>query len=103
MSTDYLTQSWTGPDYEALVQGMVTDNAPRVFAVVEEDRDDPCARVAAWGMAFAEHAEVVSVERDYRAGSTTPERAAALFSDPDPAPGSAPGTAKRITARLVWA
>ncbi|AXX34359.1 hypothetical protein APASM_6994 [Actinosynnema pretiosum subsp. pretiosum] len=33
------------------------------------------------------------------AGSTTPERAAALFSDPDPGPDAA----KRITARLVWA
>lgn len=54
------------PEFTALIEGMVADEAPRVFAVVQEYGCRVDARIAAWGMAFTDHAEVVSEDRQQR-------------------------------------
>lgn len=62
-------------EFAALLADMVTDAAPRLFAVVQEYGDRVDGRVAAWGMAFEDHAEVISVEGHRRTRTTTPEQA----------------------------
>ncbi|GAA3841069.1 hypothetical protein GCM10022243_04300 [Saccharothrix violaceirubra] len=63
--------------FAEVVDGMVTDFAPRLFAVVQVRGDRLDGRVAAWGMAFPEHAEVVTTDGGMRmrvrdADSTVP-------------------------------
>jgi hypothetical protein len=41
---------------------MVADEAPAVFAVVQEYGRRVDGRIAAWGMAFPDHADVISVD-----------------------------------------
>lgn len=43
------------------VRGLVADEAPQVFALVEEYGERLSGRIAAWGMAFDDHVEVASV------------------------------------------
>lgn len=43
------------------VRGLVADEAPQVFALVEEYGERLHGWIAAWGMAFDDHVEVVSV------------------------------------------
>ncbi|MEU5693791.1 hypothetical protein [Actinosynnema sp. NPDC020468] len=76
--------------HEELVKDLVEVNAPRVFAVVQEEDGNPDAWVAAWGMAFFEHAEVVTVGGDFRMRLGDPEGAVAAFTGP------------QVGARLVW-
>ncbi|ANY09863.1 hypothetical protein AFB00_06930 [Pseudonocardia sp. HH130630-07] len=76
-------------EFAALVEGMVADEAPRLFAIVQEYRRRVDARIAAWGIAFADHAEVVAQGVQCRVGA--PEDAVRLFT-PD----------HRIGARVVW-
>jgi hypothetical protein len=70
---------------------MVADEAPRLFAVVQEYGDRVDGRIAAWGMAFGDHAEVVAVERGLRMSLRVPENALRLFR-----------FGSHIKARLVW-
>ncbi|GAA3462665.1 hypothetical protein ACFFSW_24855 [Saccharothrix longispora] len=77
--------------YDEFVAELVSDDAPRLFAVVREYGDREDADVAAWGMAFPDRAEVVGVERRVRMSLRDPERAARLFAGGDGA-----------RARLVW-
>lgn len=79
------------PEFTALLEEMVADEAPRLFAVVQEYGERVDGRIAAWGMAFTDHAEVVSVEHAQRMSLRTPRNALRLFSD-----GS------HLRARLVW-
>lgn len=51
----------------------------------------PDGRIAAWGLAFDDHAEVVSVERTRRMSLQAPENALRLFK-----------FGSHIRARLVW-
>ncbi|MEV0701179.1 hypothetical protein AB0I53_25180 [Saccharopolyspora sp. NPDC050389] len=48
------------------MESIVADEAPRLFAVVQEYGDRVDSRIAAWGMAFPDHAEVVSVHDGLR-------------------------------------
>lgn len=48
--------------FVALTETMVADLAPRVFAVVEEYGERIDGWIAAWGMAFEDHADVIGVE-----------------------------------------
>ena len=43
------------------MDGLVADFAPRVFAVVQEYGDRVDGRIAAWGVAFTDHTEVIGV------------------------------------------
>jgi hypothetical protein len=79
------------PKFAAILEGMVADEAPRLFAVVQEYGERVDAQIVAWGMAFAGHAEVVSVDRGLRMSLRAPENAL---------PGFAFGS--HIRARLVW-
>ncbi|WP_016697734.1 hypothetical protein [Actinoalloteichus spitiensis] len=87
----------TGPrlpdraEFMELIESMVADFAPRMFAVVQEYGDRVDARVAAWGIAFDDHAAVVAVDGGLRMNLSSPEHALRGFNwGPD------------ITARLVW-
>ncbi len=77
-------------EFAALLEGMVADNAPRVFAVVQEYGERVDARIAGWGMAFDDHVDVVDGNVAHL-GSPSPEAVVRRF-----------GIGTRITPRLVW-
>ncbi|MGQ0841337.1 hypothetical protein [Actinokineospora sp.] len=77
--------------FAAILEEMVADEAPRLFAVVQEYGDRVDGRIAAWGMAFADHAEVVSVTRGLRMSLHAPDDALRLYK-----------FGSHIRARLVW-
>jgi len=79
------------PEFAAILEEMVADEAPRLFAVVQEYGDRVDGRIAAWGMAFDDHAEIVSVKRGLRMSLQTPENALRMFK-----------FGSHIRARLVW-
>lgn len=79
------------PEFAAILEEMVADEAPRLFAVVQEYGDRVDGRIAAWGMAFADHAEIVSVKRGLRMSLQAPENALRMFK-----------FGSHIRARLVW-
>jgi hypothetical protein len=61
-----LTPLCDEPEFTAILESMVADEAPRLFAVVQEYGKRVDGMIVAWGMAFADHAEVVSVTRGMR-------------------------------------
>lgn len=77
------------PEFAAILEEMVADEAPRLFAVVQEYGERVDARIAAWGIAFDDHAEVVA--RGVQGRLRTPEDALRLFN-----------RGSHIRARLVW-
>ncbi|MBE9373219.1 hypothetical protein IQ251_02035 [Saccharopolyspora sp. HNM0983] len=89
------TPSGTAPlceeEFAALLEGMVADFAPLVFAVVQEYGERIDGRIAAWGLAFDDRAEVVGVDSGLRMSLSTPERALRGFA-----------RGEHIRARLVW-
>lgn len=81
-------------EFHELVNEMVDGEAPRLFAVVQEYREEgasPDGRVAAWGMAFEDHAEVVGVSDGVRMSLRKPDGATRLY-----------GRRPEIAARIVW-
>ncbi len=80
----------TEEEFAQEVAELVADEAPRVFALVEEHGERVDGRVIAWGMAFDDHAEAVSVGRGLRGSFPSAERAHRAFS-------------RRAKIRLVWA
>lgn len=79
-------------EFAELVNELVSDEAPRLFAVVQVLGDNVDGRIAAWGMAFEGHTEVLGVDGRTRLRLGSPERALHGFHH------RATGT----TARLVW-
>jgi len=78
-------------EYERLLAGMVGEFAPRLFAVIQEYGDRVDGRIAAWGLAFDDHAEIVGIDRGLRMSTTSAERSLIGFTHrPD------------ITARVMW-
>lgn len=86
-----LTPVCDEPEFAAILEEMVADEAPRLFAVVQEYGERVDGRIVAWGMAFDDHAEVVSVGRTRRMSLQSPENALRLFK-----------VGSHIRARLVW-
>jgi len=86
-----LTPVCDEPEFAAILEEMVADEAPRLFAVVQEYGDRMDGRIAAWGMAFDDHAEVVSVKGGLRMSLQAPDNALRLFK-----------FGSHIRARLVW-
>jgi hypothetical protein len=78
-------------EFAELLENMVADEAPRVFAVVQEYGERVDARIAAWGVAFPDHAEVVPTERGPRMSLQAPENALRYFN-----------VGSYICTRLVW-
>jgi hypothetical protein len=70
---------------------MVAEEAPRVFAVLEEYGERVDGRIAAWGMAFPDHADVIAVDHCFHLRMRSPDRAARAFNN-----------RPHITARVVW-
>lgn len=77
--------------FTELVQNLVTDFAPRVFAVVQEHGDCVDADIVAWGMTFEDRAEVIDVSGGLRMSLRSPERALLAFPADDD-----------YTTHLVW-
>lgn len=86
-----LTPVCDEPEFAAILEEMVADEAPRLFAVVQEYGDRVDGRIAAWGLVFDDHTEVVSVKRGLRMSLPAPENALRLFK-----------FGSHIQARLVW-
>jgi hypothetical protein len=74
-----------------LMRAMVADCAPQVFAVVQVHGEEEESRIVAWGMAFDDHAEVVTVDGSVRMSLPSPERAVRRFA-----------YAPQLSAQLVW-
>lgn len=70
---------------------MVADEAPRLFAVVQEYGDRVDARCAAWGIAFEDRAHVVRVRGRVTPCARTPEAALSRFR-----------IGSHVNTRLVW-
>jgi hypothetical protein len=78
-------------EFTALLEAMVAEDAPRLFAVVQEYGDRADGWIAAWGMAFDGHADVVAVGRHAQMRLPAPENALRMF-----------GLGNHIRARLMW-
>jgi hypothetical protein len=78
-------------EFTELVREMVTNAAPQLFAVVQEVGERFDGRIAAWGLAFAEGAEVYTIGGNVRMSLSSAEQAIRLF-----------GRGKDISVRLVW-
>lgn len=84
------TPPWTREDYERNVSGLVAEETPALFALVE-DRDDLAdARIAAWVLEFSSRAEAVTTDTSVRISAPSAPRVLARF-------GTQPG----VTARLI--
>lgn len=80
---------------------MVTDEAPQLFAIIQEYGERVDGRIAAWGMSFDDHAEVVSVARGVRGSLRTPPGRAAPVPprQPHPRPAGVVQPGRGDTAR----
>lgn len=78
-------------EFTELVAEMVADEAPRLFAVVQEYGERVDGRIVAWGMAHEDRAEIVGVDGGATMSLCSAERVARVFSAPPD-----------ITARVVW-
>jgi hypothetical protein len=86
-----LTPLCDEPQLAMILAEMVVDEAPRLFAVVQVYGERVDVRIAGWGMAFDDHAEVVSVDYKSRMSLHAPKDALRLFT-----------FGSHIRARLVW-
>jgi hypothetical protein len=69
----------TNPIFTALLHDVAREEAPRLFAIVEEYGEAEDARVAGYGLAYADRAEVNSVEGDFHLNSGSAESARTVF------------------------
>ncbi|MFC4858353.1 hypothetical protein [Actinophytocola glycyrrhizae] len=89
MSTDL--PPMCGPEeFETLLAELVADTAPRLFAVVEEYGERVDARVVGWGLAYADHVDVIGLDGGVHLG-TKPEHVLRRFGRHD-----------RVSARVIW-
>lgn len=78
-------------EFAELMAEMVTDDAPKVFAVVEEYGNRFDARIAGWGLAYADHVDVIGVDGGVHLGAPGPETVLRRF-----------GRRAMVTAHTVW-
>jgi len=78
-------------EFTNLLAEMVADQAPRVFAVVQEFGERIDGRIAAWGIAFEDYAAVVDVRGSVFVSTKSAEDALRRFH-----------LGGDITPRLVW-
>lgn len=78
-------------EFAELIDELVAEEAPRLFAVVQEYGERADGRIAAWGIAFEDYAEVLGVDRRIHVHLPAPEHAVRTFS-----------RRPHITARVVW-
>ena len=85
-----LTPLGTEEEFAAMIDEMIAEDVPRVFALVEECGERADGQIIGWGMAFEDHAELVGVHGGMRGTFPSAERARRMF-------------ARRRKVRLVWA
>jgi hypothetical protein len=73
-----------------MLEQLVADTAPRLFAIVEEYDERVDAWVVGWGLAHADHVDVIGVDGGVHLG-TQEEHVLHRF-----------GWRDRLTARVVW-
>ena len=78
-------------EFTRLMSEMVAEEAPRLFALVQEIGDRVDGRIAAWGLAFKDSAEVVGVAPGTHMSLRSTESAVRWFS-----------RGEDVQARLVW-
>jgi hypothetical protein len=88
---DTLTPLCDEAEFAEEINALVADEAPRLFAVVQEYGERADGWIAAWGMAFENYAKVVGVDRRLCRNLPSPEHAARAFS-----------RSPHITTRLIW-
>lgn len=89
--TDEITPLGDEEEFGRLLSEMVTDQAPRMFAVVQEYGERIDGRIAAWGMAFDEHASVVDVRGNIFISTESAEASLRRFE-----------LGREVTPRVVW-
>ncbi|MBB5957901.1 hypothetical protein FHS29_004509 [Saccharothrix tamanrassetensis] len=82
---------WDEATSAQFLADLADEEAPRLFAVAVEYGERYDAHIAAYGMAFHDHAEVISTEGDFRASLHKPENALLYFTEGGDA-----------NARLLW-
>ncbi|MFD0204281.1 MULTISPECIES: hypothetical protein [Saccharothrix] len=85
---------WTEGEFANVMHLIAKEQAPRLFAIVEEYGEREDARVAGYGLAHPHHVDVNSVEGDFHLVSQSPERARQLF-------GISAGS-RGVRTHLVW-
>ncbi|NUT48658.1 MAG: hypothetical protein HOV94_15325 [Saccharothrix sp.] len=70
---------WSKEEFTRLMRELAVDEAPRLFALVEEYGEGEDARVAGYGLAYEDRADVNSVEGDFQLHSQNAESARMLF------------------------
>ncbi|MFI9010286.1 hypothetical protein ACIGNX_23935 [Actinosynnema sp. NPDC053489] len=76
------------------MRSIAEKRAPRLFAIVEERGKREGSRVAGYGLAYADHVDVNSVEGDFHLMSQSPERARQLFE--------ISARSRGVRTHLVW-
>jgi hypothetical protein len=74
-----LAESWGETESGELMRQLAADGAPRLFAIVEECEEGYDARVAGYGLAYENRAEVDAVEGGFHLSPESAESARALF------------------------
>ena len=70
---------WSREEFADVMRELAKQEAPRLFALVEEYGDRADARVAGYGLAYPDRVDVNSVESDFPLRSQSPENARKLF------------------------
>ena len=71
-------------EFAELVDELVAEDAPRLFAVLQEYGERADGRIAAWGMAFPDHADVVGVDHGFTSAAAITRRRNAGVPPPSP-------------------
>ncbi|WP_158842509.1 hypothetical protein [Saccharothrix deserti] len=66
-------------EFTTVMRRLAADEAPRLFAIIEEYGEHDDARVAGYGLAFEDRAEVNSVEGGFHLTAQSAETARTLF------------------------
>jgi hypothetical protein len=78
-------------EFVELLDEMVADHAPRLFAIVQEYGERVDAKFAAWGMAFDDHVDVIGVGGSVHVGAPSADGLLRRFH-----------FGNHVTPRLVW-
>ncbi|WP_433270756.1 hypothetical protein ACQPZF_10720 [Actinosynnema sp. CS-041913] len=76
----------SGTELPAFLMALAVDDAPRCFAIAydysdPDDSDSDDGGIVAYGMAFHDRTETVSIAGDYRVRTTKPEHACRHFTE----------------------
>jgi hypothetical protein len=70
---------WNREEFASVMRDLAMEEAPRRFALVEEYGEAEDARVAGYGLAYTDRAEVNTVEGGFHLNSQSVESARTLF------------------------